>query len=81
MNNVSETNIFITSDLSLATVLSLFFPLDGIEKKDPHKAQFLFIRQKELDQIIESYWRKELKIEPQLLFSQLKFIKTRLYSQ
>ena len=79
--NNSLNDFFQTSDLALATVISLSYPLEVIDKTNPQKAEFLFKRDNQLDQLIESYWRKELKIEPQTFFNQLKFIKSRLYSQ
>lgn len=70
---------FSTSDLALATVISLFYPLDVVDKTNPHKALFVFKRDDKLDDVIEAYWRRELKIEPQSFFQQLRFLKTRLY--
>lgn len=72
-------NIFSTTDLSLATVLSLFYPLDSIDKANRQKSIFLFKREDGFDELITSYWRRELKVEPQALLSQLKAIKSRLY--
>jgi hypothetical protein len=70
-----------TSDLALATALSLWFPVEAIDKTNPHKAIFLFKRNEELDQLLEAFWRRELKVEPQAYFNQLKAIKSRLYSE
>lgn len=70
---------FQSADLSLVTTISLFFPVDSVDKTNPRKSVFLFKREHGLDDLIEAYWRKELKIEPQALLSQLKSIKTRLY--
>ncbi len=82
MNNQLITeNYYSTSDLSLATSISLFYPLESIDKKNPYKAEFLFKRDDSLDKLIEAYWKRELKVEPQAFFAQLKFIKSRLYSQ
>lgn len=68
-----------TSDLALAAVLSLTYPIEAIDKQNPQKAQFLFKRDTQFDQIVESYWRRELKIEPQAYFNQIRYLKTRLY--
>lgn len=76
---VKLSDYFATSDLSLATTLSLWYPLDSIDKSVP-RAQFLFKRDQELDKLVESYRRGELRIEPKAYASQLKIIKTRLYS-
>jgi hypothetical protein len=76
---LNEKEIYRTADLALATAISLFYPIERIEKENPRKAQFLFKRNKQLDSLIESYWRGELKVEPQAYFNQLRIIKARLY--
>jgi len=77
-----ETNYFRTSELPLVVTLSLFFPIDLVDKtSNPKRIDFLFKRSNNLDQVIEAYWRRELKIEPQAYFAQIKFVKSRLYSQ
>jgi len=70
---------FKSSDLSLAAVLSLHYPLEEIDRKNPKKALFIFKNNKQMEKLIDSYWRGELKVNPQAYFQQLKFIKTRLY--
>lgn len=72
---------FQTNDLSLATIISLFYPIEAIDKSNPYKVVFIFKREEGLDRLIESYWRREIKTEPQALFYQLKAIKTRLYGE
>lgn len=73
-------NYYQSSDLALATTLSLFFPIENIDKTNPHRAIFKFKRAIALDKVIEAYWKKEIKVTPQDFFQQLKVIKTRLYS-
>lgn len=71
-----------TADLSLAGVLALYYPLEAVDRtQNPYKAQFLFRRDNQLDQLVEAYWRGELKVEPQSFFNSLKAIKARLYSE
>jgi len=70
-----------TSDLALATAISLWYPIDAIDKQNPRKATFLFKRDEKFDELLEAYWKRELKIEPQEYFNQLKAIKARLYSE
>jgi hypothetical protein len=70
-----------TSDLALATAISLWYPIQTIDRTDPHKSIFFFKRDENLDRLIEAYWRRELKVEPQAYFSQLKAIKARLYGE
>jgi hypothetical protein len=68
-----------TSDLFLAVTISLWFPLDSIDKSNPNRAEFIFKRETKLDELVESYWRGEISVEPKQFASQIKIIKTRLY--
>jgi len=74
-------NYYSTSDLGLAATLSLWYPIEGIDRTNPHRAVFLFKRDEELNPLLEAYWRRELKVEPQTFFNQLKTIKSRLYAE
>lgn len=73
------TDYYKTSDLGLAALLSLYYPIDAIDKADSQKVQFLFKRGEQLDKLVEAYWRQETKVETQAYFNQLRFIKSRLY--
>jgi hypothetical protein len=73
-------NAFSTHDLALAATISIWFPLQLLVKTNPHRAMFIFNRSKELDELVEKYWKKELRIEPRQYFDQLKSVKARLYS-
>ena len=81
--NQAETNdkqnLFVSSDLALTTVVSLYFPIVVIDKQDPRKAQFIFNRSENLSELVDKYWKKELLIEPRQYFDQLKALKARLY--
>jgi len=70
-----------TSSLALSAAISLWYPIETIDKTNPHKATFLFKRDEKFDELLEAYWRQELKVEPQIYFNQLKTIKARLYSE
>lgn len=77
--NLDINDYYSTSDLALATAISLYYPLEVVDRSNPHKAQFLFKRDDNLDKFIESYWRGDLKVSPSSYFNQLKIIKARLY--
>ena len=79
--NLKLKDYFSTSDLNLATTISLWYPIDIIDHTNPRKATFLFKKNENLDELLESYWRRELKIEPQAYFNQLKAVKARLYGE
>jgi len=69
-----------TSDLALATTISLSFPIESVEQTGGRRVVFVFRESEALDELVEAYWRCELKVEPQRFFDQLRTIKTRIYS-
>ena len=69
-----------TSDLSLATTISLFYPIEDIDRSNPRKAVFIFRKTPELEKLIDQYFRNEIKVSPQIYFNQLRVIKARLYA-
>lgn len=70
---------YLTSDLALATALSLRFPVHSINKNNPYKVIFVFQKTKELNQFVDLYWKGEIKVNPIEFFNQIKVIKTRIY--
>ncbi|OGL82257.1 hypothetical protein A3I41_05475 [Candidatus Uhrbacteria bacterium RIFCSPLOWO2_02_FULL_48_18] len=78
--NSEETSFYKTGDLNLATTIFLFRPLEAIDKtSDPRKKSFIFSRDSELDELIEQFWRDEIRVSPRAYFSALREIKVRLY--
>ncbi len=73
-------NYYQTSDLSLATTLSLWCPIEDIDRSNPRKAVFIFRKTPKLEKLIDQYFRNELKISPQVYFNQLRVVKARLYA-
>lgn len=74
-------NLFTTYNLNFSAVLvASDFKLQRVDKGLGAKALFCFENTTKLQAVNDKYWRKELKIEPQLLFDSLKFLKNRLYS-
>ena len=72
---------FSTFDLNLAVILiTLNFPVESLDKQNRNKVEFYFKRGSRLDEIIQAYWSKNLKLEPQTLFANQKALKNRLYS-
>jgi hypothetical protein len=77
-----QESLYQVKDLALATTISLFQPIEAIDRPDgSRKAIFLFVRSPELDELVEQYWKGLLKVEPQQYFNQLKVIKARLWSE
>ncbi len=79
MNINHRTNEYQTSDLACAAALSLFLPLQDVDKRDPRRAHFIFERTAELESIVAEFQRRKLQVEPRAYFDQIKALKTRLY--
>lgn len=72
---------YLTSDLALATTLSLQFPIEDIDRSNPRKAVFVFRRSPALEEMVDAFFTNEFKIAPQLYFNQLRDVKARLYAE
>ena len=73
---------FETSDLGLATALVTFgHPLEALNRNDPHRVVFSFTRTAGLDEVVQEFWQRNLKIEPLAYFNNIKLMKNRIYSR
>ncbi|MEK7095640.1 MAG: DUF5659 domain-containing protein [Patescibacteria group bacterium] len=70
-----------TSDLSLATTLSLFKRIEKFDNTNPMRVIFCFKKSPELMTMVSSYWSGEIKVDPLSYFNQMKAFKTRIYSK
>ena len=80
MNQLTDDNYYSTNDLALTTTLSLWCPIEDIDRSNPRKAFFIFRKTSELEKLIDQYFRNEIKISPQVYFNQLRVVKARLYA-
>lgn len=80
MKNNLDENLFKTSDLALATTISLSLPIVATDRTTPPRVSFVFQRTSNLGALIERYWRREVAVEPQAFFNQMKNLKARIYS-
>lgn len=78
---LSQNDFYSSSDLCLSTTINLFYPIEAIDRNNPDRICFLFKRDESLDKFLEKYWKRELRIEPQVYFQQLKIIKSRIYEK
>ena len=78
--NIKEQsiNLYSTSDLALAAVIAIYYPIKSINKENP-KVYFVFQKDKNFDLLVERYWHGDLRIEPKQFFSSIKILKTRIY--
>lgn len=68
-----------TADFGLAVTLhALGATVFSIESKYGDRCVFIFEQNHDLITAVEAYWRKELHIEPQLLFATQRILKSRL---
>jgi hypothetical protein len=78
--NIKIDKYFSTSDLGLAATISLWYPLELVDRtQDPRKAFFIFQKTSQIEQLVREYWRGELKVNPQAHFNAIKAVKARLY--
>ncbi|QQS44354.1 hypothetical protein IPM65_02015 [Candidatus Roizmanbacteria bacterium] len=78
--NTLNNDYYSTSDLSLATTLSLWCPIEDIDRSNPRKALFIFQNTEKLQDLVAEYYRDEIKVSPQVYFNQLRVVKARLYA-
>lgn len=71
-------DLYSTSDLGLATVISLSYPLDCIEKLSDRRKAFVFKRKEGLNQLVETFWRREIRVEPLQFSEQRKMLLARM---
>ena len=77
----NDKNIFSTSDLALAAAISLYYPIQSINKsRNSKRVFFIFLKDKNFDLYIERFYRGELRIDPQKYFQNLKSLKNRIYN-
>lgn len=67
------------SDLALAAMISIHWPIERIQKTGGQRDYFIFLNTFETERLIESFWRGELLVEPKTYFNALKQIKARLH--
>lgn len=76
---MNKQPMYQTSDLACAAAISLFVPLEDVDKSVPRRAQFIFARTPELEDIVAEFQKRQLSVEPRAYFDQIKALKTRLY--
>lgn len=81
MTTATTHDYYESRDLALCTALSLFYPIDSIDRHDPRQVTFKFKREDGFDQLLESYWKDVLRVSPQRYFAQLRALKARLYAK
>lgn len=78
MNN---EDYYTTSDLALASALAISEHIEDIDKRNPRKLVFSFKKTEKLEHKVDQYWKRELKVEPQAYFNQIRLLKTLIYEK
>lgn len=74
-------NLFSTYDIGLATALmTVGHKLYEMDRSNPKKACFHFLRVSTIDKAVDDYWVAELKVDARSFFENLKTLKNRIYS-
>jgi hypothetical protein len=79
MNMINE-KYYHTTDLGLTAALTIFYKIHKMDKSDPQKVVFIFIKDKDFDLYVERFYRGELKEDLQQYFQHLKMLKNRIYN-
>lgn len=76
-----DKEYFETSELSLAATLICFgYSLDSLNKINPSKVIFIFKRNKNIDQIVQDFWRrKKILVDPLSYSEATRYLKSRIY--
>lgn len=74
-------NFYRTSDLFLCVALCYCgYAIEAIEKNDSSRAVFIYKRDENIDEVVQQYFKHELRVEPISFSNYLKEVKTRLYN-
>lgn len=76
---MNKNENFTTSDLALAGVITLSFPLMGLDRKNPRRVFFIFGNDSEIYQLAEDFFNADIKVEPLAYFHAIKTLKARIY--
>lgn len=81
MKYLDENEYFQSADLSLvATLASIGYSIEAIDRNNGSRAIFLIPRDKFLDEKVQAFWSHSITVDPLTYFNCLKELKTRLYN-
>ena len=81
MEKIPKENEFLkSSDLSLIATLQLYdYPINAMDRSNPDKIIFIIKRDAEIEDLIQAFWTRQLRVEPIAFFESLKLTKSRIY--
>jgi len=78
---IPEQELYISTDISLSSaLLTMGYKLIAINKQNPTKAEFLFKPKLSIDDDIDLFWARQLKLDSRTYFENLKLLKNMLHS-
>lgn len=78
------TSLFETSSLPLAgAIICSGISLDSVVRNPDGKSVFIFDRSNnpDLDQVVQNFWKKSLRTEPNAFWEAVRFLKSRIYGE
>lgn len=78
----NDEKLFATFDLGCsAALIDKGFVLVTLDRTNLRKAQFIFRRTDDIDEMADEYWTGTLQVGARSFFDTLKMLKNRLYSE
>lgn len=76
----NDADVLSSTDLGATTALvTVGYPIVRINKQNPRKAEFVFLRNEAIEEALEAYWSNGLTVPARAYFDNLKMLKSRLY--
>ncbi len=78
-----HNNLFYTTyDMGVsAALVSAGFELVSMDKEDPRKVLFIFTRETDIEDVVDSYWADKLEVKSRSFFDNVKMLKNRIHSK
>jgi len=78
---MKSEHLFSTYDIGLASaLLTVGHKLYEMDKSNPKKICFHFVKIRSIDKNVDDYWVAQLKVDARSFFENLKSLKNRIYS-
>jgi len=82
MKKKIKEDVWTTYDLGVsAALLTYGYKLLSIDKENPKKALFVFLKDGDIDDTANAYFADKLELNARYYFDHLKALKNRLYSR
>lgn len=76
-----QESYWATFDLGCAAALaSIGFEIVSLDRANPSKIKFIFVRKSGLEDSIKDYWNFDLNVDAQTYFNSIKRLKNQIYS-